>query len=260
MNERTIRDGFTGAALLVVLSLSGCGGSTIPPSTASTQASSSVRTHAATAALAQATAKFSRCIARSPHRRLSTSGRLSIDGTSESIVDLRHIVANVSLYGSHAEAQANARVMTGYADRVVRGVYLVAIDRHVRHRDAVEIRRCAAHITASTPATAAGAAGTAAALWYTRPATCADPHMQTLTNGGDDPGLDTYFAHRFGPPPGQAVHGWRWSTELSSDCSNPNAPPDETLSQFAGLDAKQHTYYVGTGNTGATGAGNSLVP
>ncbi len=83
--------------------------------------------------------------------------------------------------------------------------------------------------------------------------------MQIITNGADNPGLDAYFTRRFGPPPAQAKLGWSWSAELSSDCTDPNAPASETLRQYAEHDVKHHSYYVGTSNTGA-GNSNSGAP
>lgn len=94
-------------------------------------------------------ARFSTCIARTAVG-LSTSGRAVMDGASEPIVDQLHgIVGNIWLYRSHAEAAANARTMTGYPLRVVRGSYTVTINPSVSHPDSLAIQSCAVAIPGS---------------------------------------------------------------------------------------------------------------
>ncbi len=231
------------AAITVALALAGCGASTSTSSSSpATTATSAVASGGSATGASGSTARFNACIGNSKPG-LSASGHPVVDGATEPIVDQLHgIVGNVWLYESHAEAEANAGVMTGYPVRIVRGAYMVEVNPNAKADDSLAIQSCAADIVVSAATTETGTTQ-AAPAWYAGQATCLDPHMKSIAAGTDDPALDAYFSQRFGPPPAQAKLGWVWSAELVSDCTDPNAPINETLSQFASHDAEHHTYY-----------------
>ncbi len=93
------------------------------------------------------TAKFNACIGRTA-AGLSASGHPVADGATEPIVDQLHGVAgNVWLYKSHSEAEANAKVMTGYPIRIVRGSYMVDVNPGTGSDDKLAIQACASGIS-----------------------------------------------------------------------------------------------------------------
>jgi hypothetical protein len=94
-------------------------------------------------------ARFNACIGNTAAGQLSASGQPVVNGAIEPIVDqLPGVVGNVWGYGSHAEAEANAKVMNGYPDRVVRGAYIVEANPNAGADDSLAIQTCAPDIRA----------------------------------------------------------------------------------------------------------------
>ena len=108
------------------------------------------------------TAAFDQCI--NGGTQLSTSGAPVANGNNESIVDQGvGVVGQVWAFGSHADAEQNARVMTGYPVRVVRGSYMVEVNQNAPTTDSNTIQGCAADISAGPASTQPAAANTASA-------------------------------------------------------------------------------------------------
>ncbi len=202
-------------------------------------------------------AAFNKCIDdASP--LLSASEQPVANGATDPVVDQLHgVVGNVDLYASHVAAVDNASVMTGFPTRIVRGVYLVEVNRDAPARDALAIRACADQIPASSsPLWQVGA-------WYTAStANCTQLDHDGVIAGHDDPGLDLYFAHTFGPPPEQEGQGWVWSAELANDCAQSGlqtVPGTDNLDALAEGDVKRGSALSSSaGTSGSTGtSGNS---
>ena len=89
---------------------------------------------------------FNACIGKSDET-LSASGQPVVNGAVEPIVDQLHgIVGNVWLYRSQTEAEANARVMTGYPVQIVRGPYMVNVNPNTTTHDSLAIQTCASKL------------------------------------------------------------------------------------------------------------------